>query len=374
VAIPYRAIWHRPAGNLMASPRELAALVQLGLGRGRYGGTQLISAAGMARIERSETAWLDAGDASYGLGNYGDAVMERALIRGHNGGIDGFLSSYGYLPDHNVGYVLLLNSTRSGRAQLEIRHLLVEYLLADAPIRQPAPVPVPETELRRWAGTYHHAAPRHQLFAFLDRTLPGLEVFVASDRLYVRTVPELAPPLELVPLGDDRFRVPEAVASHIHFGRDPGGRRSLVADNAYFVEEPRARTLGFFVVPRVCVLVLVTGLGLPLAAFRRRRRRSPGIGWPFCTSVALLAVPHLFLAAAGAGGLGEPNVHTIGVFVLTLGFAAGSIGSAVQALVWLSRPGSIAGKVYRLVFAIAASAATAYLAAYGIIGVRLWSY
>src|SRR6185295_10662425 len=37
-AIPYRAIYHRPAGNLMASPRELAALVVLGLARGRYGG------------------------------------------------------------------------------------------------------------------------------------------------------------------------------------------------------------------------------------------------------------------------------------------------------------------------------------------------
>jgi CubicO group peptidase (beta-lactamase class C family) len=103
--LPYRAIYHRPAGNLMASPRELAALVQLALARGRVGGVALISPAGMARIERSETAQVAAGDASYGLGNYGE-VSERVVIRGHNGGLPGFLSSYGYVPGRGVGYVL----------------------------------------------------------------------------------------------------------------------------------------------------------------------------------------------------------------------------------------------------------------------------
>src|SRR5215468_1797710 len=111
--VPYAALYHRPAGNLMASPRELAALVQLALGRGRIGGRAVISPAGMARIERCETARLDAGDTSYGLGNFGD-VSERVPIRGHTGGIDGFLSSYGYLPGQGTGFVLLVNSTRSG--------------------------------------------------------------------------------------------------------------------------------------------------------------------------------------------------------------------------------------------------------------------
>jgi hypothetical protein len=52
----------------------------------------------------------------------------------------------------------------------------------------------------------------------------------------------------------------------------------------------------------------------------------------------------------------------------------GSAGSAVQALTWLRTPGSVTGKLYRFGFAIAACCATAYLAAYGIIGIRLWSY
>ncbi|HEX7837836.1 MAG TPA: serine hydrolase domain-containing protein [Kofleriaceae bacterium] len=373
--VPYRAIYHRPAGNLMASPRELAALVQLALARGRIGGAPLISPAGMARIERSETARLDAGDASYGLGNYGD-VSERALIRGHNGRVPGFLSLYGYLPGQDVGYVLLLNSTsaRAPRAQLEIRHLLVEYLLAGAPVPPPPRAIVPEDELRRWVGTYHSAAPRHQLFAFLERALPGLELFVDRGRLYARSVPAAGEPIEIVPLGGDRFRVPWASAGHVAFGRDPEGRRIFVVGSAYFVEEPRSRALAYAIVPVVCLWLLATGFVFPLARLRRRVGPSPGLGWPLCVSLAFFAVPRLFLAAIGAAVWGELNLYTAGIFVGTLAFAAGSIGSAVQALLWLPLPGSILGKLHRLLFAAAACCATAYLAAYGIIGVRLWSY
>jgi CubicO group peptidase (beta-lactamase class C family) len=372
--VPYHVSYHRPAGNLMASPRELAGLVQLALARGRVGGAALISPAGMARIERSETARLDAGDASYGLGNYGDG-SERVPIRGHNGLKDGFVSSYGYLPVQGVGYVLLLNSssTRSARAQLEIRHLLVEYLLGGAPVPPPPHAVVPEDELRRWVGTYHVASPRDQLFAFLERTLPGIELFVDRGRLYVRQVPAVGKPRELIPLGGDRFRQPWASAGDIAFGHDREGHR-IIAAGRYFIEESRARSLIFAIAPRVCVWLLASGFLLPLAMFRRRVGPSPGLGWPLCVSLAFFAAPRLFFAAAGARVLGEANVYTVGIFVLSLAFAIGSAGSAVQALRWLPRPGSITGKLHRLLFAAAACCATTYLAAYGIIGVRLWSY
>lgn len=54
--------------------------------------------------------------------------------------------------------------------------------------------------------------------------------------------------------------------------------------------------------------------------------------------------------------------------------AALAAGCLVQALRWLPLPGSILGRLHRLVFGLAACCATAYLGAYGIIGIRLWSY
>jgi hypothetical protein len=64
----------------------------------------------------------------------------------------------------------------------------------------------------------------------------------------------------------------------------------------------------------------------------------------------------------------------VGIFALTLLFAVGAAGSAVQAIAWLPRPGAITSKLHRMLFALAACCATAYFAAYGIIGIRLWSY
>jgi CubicO group peptidase (beta-lactamase class C family) len=371
--VPYAALYHRPAGNLMASPRELAALVQLALGRGRFRGRAVISPASMARIERSETAWLDAGDTSYGLGNFGD-VSERVPIRGHTGGIDGFLSSYGYLPGQGAGFVLLLNSTRSGQAMKAIRHLLVEYLLRHETVPPPPRAEVPDAELARWAGTYHTAAPRHQLLAFLERLAPGIELHVERGRLFARTVPAAGEPVELIPLGGDRFRLPGASGGQIQLGRDREGRRIAVAHLQYLVEEPRARSLAFAVAPGICLAILMTGLVLPFGALRRRVGPAPGYGWPLSVSAACVAVPRLFLAALDPFTLGELNVYTAGIFVGTLVFAAGAAGSLVQALRWLPLPGPILGRLHRLVFGLAACCATAYLGGYGIIGIRLWSY
>jgi len=372
-AVPYRPIQHRPAGNLMASPRDIAALVQLALARGRFGGRAVISPAGMARIERSETARLDAGAASYGLGNGGD-VFERAVFRGHDGAIDGFLSSYGYLPDHGSGFVVLVNSTRSPAAVGAIRHLLVEFLLAGERVPPPPRATVPEDELRRWVGTYHGAAPRHQLFAFLDRLQPGIELLVERGRLWVRTVPDTGDRLELIPLGGDRFRIPQARAGHIQLGRDREGRRVMATGGGYFVEEPRARALGFALALPICTWLFATALVMPFGLLRRRAGPAPGFGWPLCVTLSLLAAIRLFLGALDPYVLGECNLHTIGFCAATIAFALGAIGSMVQALVWLPRPGSAITKLHRLVFGLAACVATAYLAAYDIIGIRLWSY
>jgi len=78
------------------------------------------------------------------------------------------------------------------------------------------------------------------------------------------------------------------------------------------------------------------------------------LGWPLCTSLSLFAVPYLFLAALGASALASRTATPWAICVLTLAFAIGSIGSMVQALAWLPRPGSVAGKLYRLAFALAA--------------------
>jgi CubicO group peptidase (beta-lactamase class C family) len=367
--VAYRGIYHRPAGNLMVSARDLAALVQLALARG----APVISPGSMDRIERNETGPLDVGDASYGLANWGD-ISSRVVLRGHGGYAPGFRAGYSYSTSRGFGYVLLLNSTGSEDGRFAIRQAIVDYLLRDQVV-PPAPrARVPEAELQRWVGTYHFASPRVQLMAFRARMDPGVEVFVEGGRLYSRPLPGDEPPRELIPVGGDRFRTSWASGSFLAFGRDRDGRRFYLAGSDYNVEESRARILVFALGPTICIIVLATGLLLPLIGFVRRTRRSPGVAWPAAVTLSLFLAPRLFEIAVERGVLGDCNVYTVGLFALSLIFPLASFATAVQALTWLPRPGGLAGKLHRLVFATAACCATAYLAAYGMLGLRLWTY
>ena len=371
--VQYRGIYHRPAGNLMISARDLAALVQLMLARGRVNGAALISSTSLERMERSETGPLDPGDARYGLANWGD-ISAPVVLRGHGGYMPGFLAIYGYSVSRGIGYALLLNSTYSHDARWEIRREIIDYLLRGQPVPPPPRAEVPEAELRRWVGSYHFASPSVQLTAFLARMSPGIELFVDRGKLYGRPLPGDEPPMELIPAGDGRFRPSWASGSAIAFGHDREGRRIFVYGTDYFVEEPRWRTLMFALGPGICIVLLATSLLMPLTAFARRASSSPSIAWPLGVTVSLFLASHLFAVAVDRGTLGDCNAYTVGLFVLSVVFPLGSFATAVHALTWLPRPGSVVGRLHYLLFAAAACCMTAYLGAYGMLGIRMWAY
>ena len=62
----------------------------------------------------------------YGLANYTE-VFGGVVTHGHDGGIDGFISTYRYMPEQSWGYVVLLNSAGSGEALENSNHLAVEF-------------------------------------------------------------------------------------------------------------------------------------------------------------------------------------------------------------------------------------------------------
>jgi CubicO group peptidase (beta-lactamase class C family) len=376
--VPYRAIYHYPAGNLMTSPRELAALVQLYLARGRFGDRQLVTPAGIARMERSETSEVRGTDGDYGFANFGD-VFERVRLRGHDGGIDGFQSGFAYSAERDVGFVFMINSTseRAGFAAYQLRHLLAEFLLRDAAPTRPPRASVPEDELRGWAGAYALANPRVQLFAFLERVSPAVLLSFDAGRLYLRRWPGKWPRVELVPMGDGRFRFPGASGSHVLLRRDTDGRRvvSLFGGLRHFVEEPGWVAPLYYWGARAVVWILASTLALPLAAIRARRRgRRVRWRWPTCSAVCFFAIPWLFFGAARSCALGERNLRTFGIFVLTIAFAVSAAGSALAAVRSFRDPVAGALKLHQLLIAVAACAAALFLASYGIIGIRLWQY
>jgi hypothetical protein len=300
-------------------------------------------------------------------------------MRGHDGGLDGFLSSCHYLPERGVGFVILFNSTARGvlPAYVETRKLVVDYLLADAPPPSPPPpVRVDERELRQWVGDYGFANPRQQLFASLERLVrPGLRIRLVAGRLRLTEHPFGRLDVALLSLGGGRFRYPLHSGSNVALAHDAEGRRAVVVNGQYLVEEPGWLAPLYCYGLRALLWLLLSALALPVAALIWRRRGVP-VGWaaPLVAAVSFFATPVLFVVAVQLGIFGERNPLTLAIFGCTIAFALGAFVALMQALVRLGQPLPLIVRLHRLMIAIVATAAAAFFAAHGLIGLRLWSY
>ena len=96
-------------------------------------------------------------------------------VLGHNGGIDGFLSTYGYSPSRDVGYVVLINSTDAGAsdALTRLSSLAIRYLKRDIDPPAKPQTKVDAATLDGYTGYYEDANPRNQFTWPIEWFLSG---------------------------------------------------------------------------------------------------------------------------------------------------------------------------------------------------------
>ncbi|HEY5949143.1 MAG TPA: serine hydrolase domain-containing protein [Kofleriaceae bacterium] len=365
----FRPIAHRGAGALLASPTDLAKLVQLWLVRD----TRVVSAAGLERIEHARTLPYRNTDFEYGLGNHGD-VTQPARGRGHDGGIDGFLSSLRYFPDLGVGYVMLLNGTHSFAAFIEIRSLLFAYLARGKAIAQP-PMGVAQPPA---AEFFAFASPRSQLFAFIDRSMHGWRVHARGDGVHLETL--LGHSTDLVATADGGYRFPDESGTSVRFEHDRDGKPIMLV-GLFYAEAAswwpaRLRVLAIMFAGMLLQLSpLLLGAKLGLAAIQGTQLRAPGLtAWPAIAGLCVVALPRFAIEAIDRQVLGECNALTIAICATTWLFALAASMSLWATVRWtFSRERPPFGD--RLVPTMCAIAAVVIAVwAHSWIGLRTWDY
>ena len=106
-----------PAGATLASLQDMAAFAQLQLRQGvSVTGARVASAARLAECWTAESNQTlppgngtDLVTSGYGLGFSVDAYRDGTRVIWHNGALDGFTSYVGFLPQHDLGLVVLTN-------------------------------------------------------------------------------------------------------------------------------------------------------------------------------------------------------------------------------------------------------------------------
>lgn len=235
--VPYTPIYLRPAGDMKASPEELAKLIQFFLQRGRAGDAQLVKPESILRMEYPATpeSARHGVRLGYGLGNYTETEGS-VVTHGHDGGIDGFISSYRYMPEQNWGYVVLLNSDGSGKALEELNKLAINFLSKDFLKAYRPAAAVSPSDLRALTGYYAARAPRNEQLAFLGDLLGGIRMRAAEGVLWRSGLIGGGKGEKLLPLGKNLFRGendPEATSA---FFIDAAGKMIYVRPGSAYAE------------------------------------------------------------------------------------------------------------------------------------------
>ncbi len=381
---PYVHIGVRPSGALNTRPVDLARFGQMLLGRGTRGDTTLLDTASVQRMETPTTslAARNGLQVGYGLGNAA-SPQEGFVYHGHGGAIDGFVARYGYLPDHNRGYVIMLNS-QVGDSQSQIAELVRGFQTRSLTPPEPPPVAdVPADTLAQHTGYYVSFTPRNEIARFVERLFGIIQIDTTANGLSVN--PALGTADTLLPVGAQRFRAPSEPVVTAVFARDHNGRTVLSGSGAAISGNVRAissvSAWGRWIVAGLSLLLLVSTLlfalyWMPVKALGRlQNRESIHLRlWPLMAVLLLIGAFVLLALALGdpIARLGTPTVYSVGYAGLTLAY-----GVTVLAGLWAlvrSRERAYWGTwTYHLFVVGAELVVLVYFAAHGLIGHRFWT-
>jgi CubicO group peptidase (beta-lactamase class C family) len=378
--VAYKAEQQRPAGQLHASPIELAHLVELWLGRDIVAGRPLFSADAIASLRRQSTVPAAPLPLAYGLAN-GPELVHGWVAHGHSGAVDGFLSSARYIPERGVGWVLLINTSAPGDGMSRLEDLIARYLLHDAP---PPPAPtgpaLAPAELARYVGYYEYANSRQEALRGVDDLFGGRTVFIKDGQLWAKDF--LATPERLVPTGvPGGFRgVDDPITKLVFAQREDG---DVMVSSGYRIKRSPW--------PILLIRGIVFGAGVLMASsllwalywlprwllsrqyrarVQRLRLRLLSLG---ASLLGFFAIALLSRSWDERDFVPIKNVLTVSLFLVPSLFAFAAVLALAQALKSITRHKNLVA-VHSLLVALAACALAAWMARWGWIGVRVWSY
>jgi CubicO group peptidase (beta-lactamase class C family) len=345
------AAWFRPGADLVASLRDVAAMVRFFLARGRGpSGARVLSESSVARMERPSTTPAARLGLRVGAGpGIGVRARRGRLGFGHYGGGYGFMATFRYFPQEGEGYAIVVNTSQSWDGLVRLQDLLVEaYLPPGAgPPAKPLPDPVP------WLGVYRHANSWYPPLEFLEELLGWQWIRRSGDGL-VAWGPARGS-TELVHLGEGRLRRPGEGAATLAFDQGPEGTR-LVGGDVHFVRAP----WGWPVVRLALLLLAALALAGQLVVAVVRRE-----GGVAALSTLLLAGGLGLGAGLDYHDLGMRSPRALALCGLSWSYAAAALVAVLQGLrqsgVW-TRLGGLAHLVW-----------VVNLAAEGLVGIRTWA-
>ncbi len=326
--IPFYPILGGMAGALNASGADMGPFLQFLLNDGKVDTVQVFPAELLRKMERTTTTLAATNGLTglYALAN-APASMDRPFqFRGHDGGIDGFSSSYGYARRLGLAYALSINRNTN---LSPIRNLLLDYLSQSMSTMQPSKKKIPADTVSAYTGYYEYRSPRNETFFFMERLQRDARIYFKGDTLFRKQLS--AKPQKLVHIGEGQFRAPGDYQPTYVLARDQEGKLVLAGWD-YYETAPAWKVLGrrwgviaaFFLLP---VFWLIGLIALVIGLVRKDRRLNLALllFWIAATGLFIMALP--IFDDVDPMVLGKRNLSTMSIYlgglILGLGTIAG---------------------------------------------------
>jgi CubicO group peptidase (beta-lactamase class C family) len=379
VPVPYYPFLLRPAGEMKASPSDMARFVRMMLNRGTLDGVKIVSPESIARMETGETGLAARAGFKdgYGLGNY-VTVTHSIKTHGHNGGLDGYLSDYAYMPDQGLGYFFSINA--SSPALKQIDDLIFAYITRAVAIPpKPAAVPL-DADVSAATGFYQYASPRNEKFKFLNMLLLEGWTYTDHGKLYRRgLIP--SPPEEQIYLGHKQFRGQKESGASGVFCTDDDGNRYGCGELACFHKVSPVWPATRLILLVGAVLTMATSILFALVWIPRKLSgRMKDVKYlavrvvPLLASLTFLVTIVMWIRGPESSfALATPSPYAITICLLTILFAILSAAGFALAIRSFRYPMNRAARLHSIAVAFASIGWTVFLAYWGMIGLRFWA-
>lgn len=378
--VPPRAIQLYPAGELSASPQDLARLVRLFLQRGEIDGARLIGDESLTRMETSLTSRAARhGLASgYGLAN-ATSVREGFRLHGHNGGLDGFIAELAYSIEHDFGYAVLLNRADPGTLKA-LGDLATQFLARDIVPVEPGTLDAPGAAIPRGiAGCYRMSNSRNEILHGLEWLVQVTCAQAEGERVLLRH-PLLPPVAVFLPAGGGLLRETHEPWPSAVFMHDEAMPDALEWSGIYFERSHRAAVTLPLAVACLALLLMLSSIAFAPVWLLRRKfgalKRAPALSarvWPLAASV-LFMLTMLCALRLELSLLDSVNPVTMGIFAGGLAFALTSLFALYRVMrTWHAGIHPLA-RWHSLCVALACVAVTLYLVYWKLVPLRLWAW
>jgi len=387
--LPYSYMIMRPSGSMNASPNDMASFLKFYLNRGKVNGKIVITEKSLNRMEKVEsTDGANAGlIAGYGLNNY-SSFHKQWVYREHNGGFEGAMTEFAYLPEARLGHAIMINK-KHPRALKKISELIRNFEtrnLDKQPLENQQTI---SDEHRKIEGLYNPINPRLQKLAFLFQFRSTKNLYFEGNTLVQQGILG----------GQKRYYLP--ISPTLYHSKD-NNMASLVLVNDPLagwvvhdssknagsgnnvVLKPMATWVGYFqlIIELSWMFIIVSSVFYFLIWIVRKLIGKVPSGatmrvrlWPLFSSLTLISTVLLISVASDDyyKYLSRPTYVSIGIMLTTIVYALFSFVSLYTVIKERKSPMNRGNYWYNTYASMTHVLMTIYLFTYGVIGIMFWT-